>query len=102
MFLDIYPLFINGILANPNNKNSKIHLPIMLGASLFSGGKKSSKGYIIFLKDDILSQICFFLIYIRKNHKLIFQEIKATIIITIDYTFEANCRNISLEHFKIV
>jgi hypothetical protein len=102
VFLDICPLFINWISTNPNNKNSKFHLPIMLGASLFFGGKKSSKGNIIFLKEEILSQIYFFLIYIRKNHKLIFQEIIATIIITTNYTFEANSKNISLEHFKIV
>jgi hypothetical protein len=58
----------------------------------FLGGKKSSKGKTIFLKEDILSQIFFFLIYIQKNHKLIFQEIIATIIINTDYTFEMNSK----------
>jgi hypothetical protein len=48
MFLDIHLLFINWILTNPNIKNSKIRLPIMLGVNLFSGGKKSSKSNIIF------------------------------------------------------
>ncbi len=47
VFLDICNLFINWISIDLNIKNSKICLPIMLGASFF-GGKKSLKRNIHF------------------------------------------------------
>jgi hypothetical protein len=44
---NIHRLFISQILGDPDIKNFKIGLPIMLGASLFFLGKKSPKGNII-------------------------------------------------------
>jgi hypothetical protein len=44
MFLDIHHLFINKISIDLDVKNSKICLPIMLGASFFFWGEKSLKG----------------------------------------------------------
>jgi hypothetical protein len=50
MFLDIRHLFTSRISTNPNIKNLKIRLSIMLGARpfFFLGGKNSSKGNILF------------------------------------------------------
>jgi hypothetical protein len=44
-------LFINRISIDLDIKNSKIILPIILGASPFLWGKKSPKGNILFLKE---------------------------------------------------
>jgi hypothetical protein len=48
VFLDIHHLFISQISTNPDIKNSKIRLPIMLGASLFVLGRKISKRQHLF------------------------------------------------------
>jgi hypothetical protein len=64
--LNIHHLFISQILGDPDIKNFKIGLPIMLGASLFFLGKKSPKGNIIFEKRIFCHKYCFFLKKIQK------------------------------------
>jgi len=71
---NIHRLFISQILGDPDIKNFKIRLPIMLGASLFFLGQKISKRQHHFLKENILSQILLFLKKNSKNHKLIFKN----------------------------
>jgi hypothetical protein len=58
-------------LADLDIKNSKIHLPNMLGANLYFLGENFPKGNILFLKGNILSKIFLKKIIHKKNHKFI-------------------------------
>jgi hypothetical protein len=66
MLLDICYLFISQISTDPDIKNSKIHLPIMLGVSFF-WIKKSPKGN--FKKKRIFCCNFFYKNNLQENHK---------------------------------
>jgi len=67
MFLDIHHLFTSWISTNPNIKNFKICLSILLGASPFGGGAKDLQKVTSFFKKGIFCCKYFLKIKIKKS-----------------------------------